>query len=249
MWLNLTLFNQSALFTVIRELEYALFQLTYQVDELLMAVQYTLSGKLPITIISPNVLYSILRNISLCLPENYELNASTKFDNIHLYYELIKVTVVGTAHSIKLILEVPLKTESQRFTLFRIVALPTRVLNDTFALYQLEYNYFGLSHSQRDYILMTAADVQKCDAGSITICLADRALYDIRSITCESKLYFQTTTKDGPCKRSLMLHSETPTLLRHGEMWIYHFLSQHQVTIRCPRDNVWVTPEHFPAQV
>ena len=77
---------------MIRELEYALLQLTYQVDKLLMAVQYTLSGKFPITIIGPNVLYSILRNISLCLPENYELIAGTKFDNIHLYYELIKVT-------------------------------------------------------------------------------------------------------------------------------------------------------------
>ena len=50
MWLNLTLFNQSALFTVIRELEYGLLQLTHQVDELLMAVQYTLSGKLSIAI-------------------------------------------------------------------------------------------------------------------------------------------------------------------------------------------------------
>ena len=36
----------------------------------------------------PNVLHSSLRNISLCLPENYELIAGTKFDNIHLYYEL-----------------------------------------------------------------------------------------------------------------------------------------------------------------
>ena len=53
---------------------------------------------------------------------------------------------------------------------------------------------------------MTAADVQKCDAGSNTICPA-----------------------------------ETPTLLRHGEVWIYHFPSQRQVTTRCPRDNVWVT--------
>jgi len=241
LWLNLTLFNQSVLFTVIRELEYALLQLTHQVDELLMAVQYTLSGKLPITIISPNVLHGTLRNISLCLQENNELFAGTKFDNIHLYHELIKVTTVGTAHGIKLILEVPLKTQSQLFTLFRIIALPTRVLNDTFALYQLEYNYFGLSHSQRDYILMTAADVQKCNTGSITICPADRALYDIRSITCESKLYFQTKTKDGSCKRSLMLHYETPTLLRHGEVWIYHFPSQRQVTIRYPRDNVLVT--------
>jgi len=62
---------------------------------------------------------------------------------------------------------------------------------------KLEYEYFGLSRSQRDYILMTVADVQKCNAGSITICPADRALYDTRSVTCESKLYFQTPAKDG----------------------------------------------------
>jgi hypothetical protein len=150
MWLNLTLFNQSALFTVIREFENAVLQLTHQVDTLLNAVQYTLSEKLPITINGPNVLHSILRNISLRLPENYELIAGTKFDNIHAYYELIKVTSVGTAHSIKLILKVALKTESPRFTLFRIITLPARVFNDTFALYQLEYDYFGLSYNQRD---------------------------------------------------------------------------------------------------
>jgi len=44
MWVNLTLFNQSALFAVIRELEVALIQLTHQVDELQMAVQHSLSG-------------------------------------------------------------------------------------------------------------------------------------------------------------------------------------------------------------
>ena len=38
-----------------------------------------------------------------------------------------------------------------------------------------------------------------------------------------------------------MVHYQTPTLLRHGEVWIYNFPSQRQVTIRCPRDNVWVT--------
>jgi len=37
-----------------------------------------------------------------------------------------------------------------------------------------------------------------------------------------------------------MLHYETPTLLRHGEVWIYHFPSRRQVTIRCRQDNVWV---------
>ena len=65
MWLNLTWLNQSALFTVIRELEFALIQLTHQVNELQMAVEHSLSGKLPMTILSPNILHRILRNISL----------------------------------------------------------------------------------------------------------------------------------------------------------------------------------------
>jgi len=100
--------------------------------------------------------------------------------------------------------------------------------------YKLEHEYFGLSRSQRDYILMTVADVQKCNAGSITICPAEGALYDTRSVTCESRLYFQTPAKDGLCKRSLMVHYRKPTLLRHGEVWVFHFPSQGQVSIRCP---------------
>jgi hypothetical protein len=94
---------------------------------------------------------------------------------------------------------------------------------------------------------MREADIQKCDTGSVTICPADRALYDVRSITCESKLYFQTITKDGPCRGSLRLYYETPTLLRHDGVWVYHFPTQRQVTFRCPRDNAWVT--QFQAQV
>jgi len=81
----------------------------------------------------------------------------------------------------------------------------------------------------------------KCDAGSITICPADRALYDTRSVTCESRLYFQTSSKDGLCKRSLLVHYQKPTLLRHGEVWVFHFPSQRQVNIRCSRNNEWVT--------
>ena len=64
------------------------------------------------SILGPNVLHSIL-NISLCVPENYELIAGSKFENIYLYYQLIKVTAVGNSHGIQLILEVPLKTEPE----------------------------------------------------------------------------------------------------------------------------------------
>jgi len=40
-------------------------------DELLAAVQYTLKGKLAVTLINSKKMQNILRNISLHLPENY----------------------------------------------------------------------------------------------------------------------------------------------------------------------------------
>ena len=87
---------------------------------------------------------------------------------------------------------------------------------------------------------MTAADAHRCSAGSITDCPADRVISDVQSVTCESKLYFQTAAKDGPCSRSLMLHYKTPTLLGHGDVWIFHFPSRRQLNVRCPRINAWV---------
>jgi hypothetical protein len=38
-----------------------------------------------------------------------------------------------------------------------------------------------------------------------------------------------------------MVHYKKPTLLRHGEVWVFHLPSQRQVHIRCPRNNEWVT--------
>jgi len=68
---------------VVRQIEFGLLQLTQQVDEMLVAVQHILLGKLPITIVNPKFLHNILRNIPLCLPENYELAAGTRFENIY----------------------------------------------------------------------------------------------------------------------------------------------------------------------
>ena len=56
-------------------------------------------------------------------------------------------------------------------------------------------DYFGLARSQIDYILLTASDVQKCSTGSVTVFPPDKALFDVRSVTCESQLYFQTAVK------------------------------------------------------
>jgi len=110
LWLNATLQGQNELHTAVRQLELALLTLTQRFDELTNAVQYMSLGKLPMGFINPTTLHNILRNISLRLPENFELVAGVKVENIHLYYELKIVTVLVNTHGIKVLMSIPLKT-------------------------------------------------------------------------------------------------------------------------------------------
>jgi len=61
-------------------------------------------------LINPTTLQIIFRNASLQLPVRYELIVVTKTDKTYLYCELVQVSVIGNVHSMKLIVNIPLKT-------------------------------------------------------------------------------------------------------------------------------------------
>ena len=142
-WLNATFHTESSVFAVIRQLEFTLMQLIQQIDGLFSAVQYAVLGKLPNKLIGPLELQGILRNITLLLPEGYELVAGTSKENIHLYYDLTKVSIIANVHSINLVMTIPLKTADSYFTLFKLIALPTQISPGRFVKfvkYTLRYN-------------------------------------------------------------------------------------------------------------
>jgi len=85
------------------------------------------------------------------LPEGYELIAGSRTDSIHLYYEFTSVALIGNSHGLRIIINVPLKTADQYFTLYDITVLPSRISGYNFLRYSLDYSYIGLSPSQRDY--------------------------------------------------------------------------------------------------
>jgi hypothetical protein len=189
-------------------------------------IQCILSGKLSVNLLSPATLYNILRNISLHLPECYELVAGTRAENVHLYYELVKVAVTGDAHCIILILNVLLKTTNHCYVLHKIIILPARIFCNKFSQYLLDFPYFGLDNLQRNYILFAEADLSYCSKSTITMCPANKAVYCAQIVTCESSLFFQTADNYNSCQRKLILHYRTPTLQRHGSVLVYHFPEQ-----------------------
>jgi len=91
-----------------------------------------LYSSLSASLINPTILLNILKNVSLQLPSGYELIAEIRAENIHLYYELVKVSVAATPHCIKLIIGVPLKSTNRHFTLYKVFTLPERISSNRF---------------------------------------------------------------------------------------------------------------------
>ena len=215
-------------------MELTLSQITQNIDGLFDAIQHVIQGKQPIKLISPVALQNILRNVTLKLPEDYELIAGTSLENMHLYYDFAEVSVVANVHCLNLILSVPLKPENRQFTLFKTITLQIRISSDKYVQYLLDYTYLGLQHSQQAYILLTETGFNRCKKNTLTVCPADIAVYQAQALTCEISLYFQKSDNQHLCRRQLLLNHDTPFLHRHGAICLFHFPTRHQITLHCP---------------
>jgi len=70
LWLNLTVYGKSALFTIIRQLEFSILQLTQRLDELTNAIQYVVKGKFTSKPNKPHYTIQCFEKLSFHLPEN-----------------------------------------------------------------------------------------------------------------------------------------------------------------------------------
>ena len=175
----------------------------------------------------------ILRNITLHLPEGYELIAGTRTENIHQYYKWSKVSIVANSHSIKLILHIPLKSADHSFMLYKIIILPERISPDKFVQHAIDYPYLAIQVSQHGHIPFTEKDYSKCVTSSITVCPMDSVIVNTQRLTCAASLFFQSPNSQLLCKRNLLVNYQQSTMTQHQNIWIYHFPKPWQLTVRC----------------
>jgi hypothetical protein len=136
---------------------------------------------------------------------------------------------------------VPFKTASQHFALYKTIVLSALTSGNNSVGYSIEFPYFGIDDSHCDYILLTEAHWRRCTTIGIVLCPADVAIYSQQIVTCESSLFFQATISNKLCRRNLLFDYRTPTLQRHGALWLYHLPEPRQVTLRCPSANSWTS--------
>jgi hypothetical protein len=88
--------------------------------------------------------------------------------------------------------------------------------------------------SQHGYIHFAEKDYSKCVLSSMTVCPFDSAIFKTRRLTCAASLFFQSPNSQHLCKRNLLLNHQQSTMIQHRNVWIYHFPTPRQLSLRYP---------------
>jgi hypothetical protein len=186
-WLNATIFNQTSTFNYIRQLEREVLELQMRVKELVHGVEQSLSGRLSLSLISPDVLLEILRNVTFFLPDGYSLIAGLHRNNMHYYYEYSSIALMVHHHSMRLIVSVPLKTSDRIINIYKIFTLPYKIAElNKYVQMTTDFQYLVSDSAGQRFLLWTDADVEKCSGKDFIICPADSPLFNNRLSTRES---------------------------------------------------------------
>jgi hypothetical protein len=125
---------------------------------------------------------------------------------MHLFYASSEISVLATGEAIRLIIQIPLRSERQTYTVYTPVSLPTWEPNlGKFIQVQAGEERLAVSSDRRNCMILRRDCAQNCREGVIMICvgivpIADRA-YD----TCLNGLYFGTSQGYNLCTREIVL--------------------------------------------
>jgi hypothetical protein len=195
-----------------------------------------MSRKVHINLISPKLVGEIVTNVTLGLPEGYELAAGTRPDSLTWYYQTLQTVLLTDAHGLLIVILIPLKDVNRHFELFKVHRFPIHLFNATYASFHIESEYMAVNTMQRSYFTTTSIERKTCQGDSLLICPANKPVVSMNVQFCLLSLILQARDVNLRCRRSLSTGQPTPFLERYGEATVYFFADPTRVTSRCLQD-------------
>jgi hypothetical protein len=78
------------------------------------------------SLVSSHKLCEILREIVLRMPQGYSLLAPVRPESMHIFYATSTVTVIATKETIRLVIQIPLKTDRSSYSVYEPIRSNTR---------------------------------------------------------------------------------------------------------------------------
>jgi hypothetical protein len=144
--------------------------------------------------------------------------------------------VLATSDAIRLVVQIPLRTERRTYMVYTPVPLPTLEPNlGRFIQVQAGERRLAVSSDRRNYMILPADYVQNCREGMVTICLGTVPIAERGYETCLSGLFFGTSQGYNLCTWEILLEGFKSVFRRlpFGNSWLYAVATPTRVQCRC----------------
>jgi hypothetical protein len=189
----------------------------------------------------PSVFKSILVNVSLSLPDSYELTMGITSD-MPWFYQSVSADMVATDKGFLLIISIPLKDMSTHYEVYKIFSFPMAAFGGTYARLVVDTPYFAINLVQRTHLLLTASDMGQCKGGQdLKVCPANVAVLNNELKSCLLSLNLQLGRAQHVCSQELLRSPPATTLFRHGALVLFHTMEPRRAFLRCRNKSQWIS--------
>jgi hypothetical protein len=230
---------------LITSMELALSRVEVQLDEALTALQFGINGRVPVNLVPPFVFKNILTNVSLSLPDSYELIRGVSSD-LSWFYKFVSADMVATDKGFLRLLSIPLKDITTQYEMYRIFSFPIAAFDGTFTRLVIDTPYFAVNLMQHTHLLLSASDMGQCRGGpELQVCPANVAVLNNEIKSCPLSLYLQLGQAPQVCAQELLRSPPNTSLYRHGALVLFYTDSPRRAFFKCRNESQWISSAYM----
>jgi len=97
------------------------------------------------------------------------------------YVKHVKAALLADLYSYMLVLYFPLTMVDRKYELLKVIAFPSRIVNTTDVIFDLDTEYFAISTLRQFYISLSEREMRQCEGDNIMVCPANKAVKSTRT--------------------------------------------------------------------
>lgn len=209
------------------------------------AIEDLAKGSLTSNLLSPHEYLKVLKSVEKVLPSPTKMFAPVDLENIHKYFSVAKVYSYTTIHTMRVVIQLPLKVDDRVFQVFDLVSFPVyNPVLSKWIQWDIEKDQkLVMSKDRLTYSLYEKNSFDReCLKGPLVVCPVTNVMWSVhKQPSCIVDLFLGKLTDS--CERKVLSSLTSPILLKTCSRWIYSTSETHSVTLNCydDRGNLNVT--------
>ena len=216
-------------------LNFHMKHLLHDITRITDDIESSIQGDLPLTLITPKQLFSVLSNVSHNLPPGTNLPLSLSNTNLLTFYKHLHTLVVPFENRFHIVIALPLTVSAYQFNLFSALSMPYTPADLNLTVqYALENSQIAISLNRKYYALISTSESSLCQ--QTPICALRSPIFNVDTYSsCILALFFRNETLvKTTCKTHISPAKSLPVVkyLSLGH-WIVSTPKMFDLSISC----------------